>query len=369
MYRADVVKLMIASPSDVTRERDTIRSVVHEWNSVHSEDKNIILMPVGWDTHAEPEMGDRPQELLNKRILSGCDCLVAVFWTRIGSPTGRSISGTVEEVEGHISAGGPAMIYFSRAPVRPDSVDDVQYKGLLEFRQKCESRGLIETYDTVQEFREKFARQLAQMVIREFGGGTDDEAPDVAELQVRRSRDQVVESLSEDARKLLVEGSLDDGGMIMTFRSMGGLMIQANDKGFTEQGNPRSEARWGAALKQLDELELVQDLNYKGEMFQLTDLGYQVADELRGVAARPRQQMTTQRRAWVEMNQGEDARGSRPDDDEARAVIERHDGIRTSSGDYRFPDGSMLMARQARIVASPDPDEGGVRPIGPSSHK
>ena len=55
---------------------------------------------------------------------------------------------------------------------------------------------------------------------------------------------------------------------------------------------------------------------------------------------REKNEMTAQRGAWVGMNSGEDARGSRPDDDAARAVIERYGGIRTSSGHYKFPDDS-----------------------------
>ena len=68
------------------------------------------------------------------------------------------------------------------------------------------------------------------------------------------------------------------------------------------------------------------------------------------------QPLTAQRRAWIEMNYGEDIRGSRPDDDDARAVIERHEGVRMSSG-YRFPDGSFLQVRHQRICASPDPQD------------
>ena len=64
--------------------------------------------------------------------------------------------------------------------------------------------------------------------------------------------------------------------------------------------------------------------------------------------------LTAQRQAWIEMNGGEDLRGSRLDDDHARAVVERHGGVRTS-GNYRFPDGSVLQVRRGRIVASPDP--------------
>ena len=200
MYRADVVKLMIASPSDVTRERDTIRSVVHEWNSVHSEDRRLVLMPVGWNTHAEPEMGNRPQELLNQQLLADCDFLVAVFWTRIGSPTGRSVSGTVEEIEEHIGCGKLAMVYFSNAPVRPDRLDQAQYEALNQFRRECEVRGLIETYEGLQDFREKIARQLAQKVIRAFNSEIGDAASGLADAEGQRGGESVIQFFTEEAR-------------------------------------------------------------------------------------------------------------------------------------------------------------------------
>ena len=116
-YRADVYRVMIASPSDVPQERQLVREVIHEWNSVHSEAEGNVLMPIGWETHASPVMGDRPQEIINKQVLKNCDLLVAVFWTRIGSPTGASPSGSVEEIEEHLAAGKPTMIYFSSAPL------------------------------------------------------------------------------------------------------------------------------------------------------------------------------------------------------------------------------------------------------------
>lgn len=45
-YSANVYRVMIASPSDVAKERQIIREVIHEWNSVHSEDRGIVLMPL-----------------------------------------------------------------------------------------------------------------------------------------------------------------------------------------------------------------------------------------------------------------------------------------------------------------------------------
>ena len=286
MYRARVFKVMIASPGDVATERQLIRDVVHEWNAVHSEDKGVVLMPVGWETHAQPVMGDRPQVIINKQVLGACDLLVAVFWTRLGSPTGASSSGTVEEIDEHVKAGKQAMIYFSRAPVRPDSVDDVQYKALLAFRAECQKRGLTETYESLAEFREKFARQLAQLVIREYGSGADDEAPAFAAAQARRSQDPLVESLTESARELLFEAAQDKNGVVMRFRTMTGLGIQTNERQFIERGDPRSEARWDGAFRQLVTLDLLRDIGHKGEVFNVTDKGYEVADRLReGVGA------------------------------------------------------------------------------------
>jgi hypothetical protein len=122
-YTANVINVMIASPSDVPQERLIVRDVISEWNTIHAKDKKTVLMPIGWETHSVPDTGDRPQAIISGQLLKDADLLVAMFWTRIGSPTGAARSGTVEEIEEHIGAGKPAMIYFSSAPVRPDSID------------------------------------------------------------------------------------------------------------------------------------------------------------------------------------------------------------------------------------------------------
>lgn len=166
MYPASVYNVIIASPSDVDDERVIVREVVHEWNSIHAEDRNTVLMPLGWETDSSPAMGGRAQEIVNDQLLQRSDLLIAAFWTRIGSPTGEAPSGTIEEIEKHISLGKPAMIYFSSAPVRADSVDREQYDALQKFKVDCRRRGLIEGFESLTEFREKLTRQLAQTVIR-----------------------------------------------------------------------------------------------------------------------------------------------------------------------------------------------------------
>jgi hypothetical protein len=63
-YGAVVYNVMIASPGEVAKERQVVRDVVLEWNAINSKDRGIVLAPVAWETHASPEMGERPQEIL-----------------------------------------------------------------------------------------------------------------------------------------------------------------------------------------------------------------------------------------------------------------------------------------------------------------
>jgi hypothetical protein len=92
-------------------------------------------------------MGNRAQEIINKRLLRARDLLVTIFWTRIGTPTSVPKSGTTEEIEEHLHAGKPAMLFFSATSVKPDAVDEMQYQALREFKASICQGGLVEEYD------------------------------------------------------------------------------------------------------------------------------------------------------------------------------------------------------------------------------
>lgn len=277
-YTATVINVMIASPSDVPQERLIARDVISEWNTIHAKDKRTVLMPIGWETHSVPDTGDRPQAIISGQLLKDADLLVAMFWTRIGSPTGVARSGTVEEIEEHIGAGKPAMIYFSSAPVRPDSIDNDQYSALQAFKQSLRARGLFEEYESLSEFRTKFARQLAQTIISKFQGvsPTGTLTPVLA-VPVP----QPMPAIGPAARELLVEASKDRQGVVMSLQTMEGSSVQTNGRNFAERGNARSEAQWRSAVADLSKLGLLEDRAGKDEVFFVTDEGYRLAELLK----------------------------------------------------------------------------------------
>ncbi|MES0007915.1 DUF4062 domain-containing protein [Mesorhizobium sp. M0062] len=275
-YRANAVKVFIASPSDVAAERQIIRSVIDEWNATHSEDRGIVLMPIGWESHSSPAMGDRPQAIISKQILKGCDLLIAVFWTKFGTPTGKAESGTAEEIEEHLADGKPALLYFSSEPVVPNSIDLDQYKALKAFEKEKMGRGLIQRYDSKTEFRETLVRQLAQTIIRDFGKADKSEEGDLLALGMVPPRPLI--EISEAGSELLLEAAKDKSGIIMRLQTLGGSHVQTNGRDFVQSNDTRATAKWRGAVDELARLALIEDRGGKGEVFFVTDAGYRAAD-------------------------------------------------------------------------------------------
>lgn len=271
-YNAKVIEVMIASPSDVREERQIILETILDWNSAHSRDRKTVLTPIAWEKDSAPEMGNRPQAIVNSQITKYADLLVAVFWTRLGSPTGKAESGTVEEIEEHVSAGRPAMVYFSSKSIAPEAIDRDQFSALQRFKRWCKERGLVHEYSDLPSFRMDLSRQLAQTVNRKFS-----EAPTPGEEQIDVMAGP---GLSPDARELLAAAIGEHDGAIMALSSMGGTFIKTKSRIFTEPTNARSVAKWRSALRELNQHLFIEDRKGKGELFFVTNLGYKAGELL-----------------------------------------------------------------------------------------
>lgn len=279
MYNAKAIEIMIASPSDVVSERQIVRDVISEWNSVHSRRESTCLMPTGWETHSSPELSGRPQQLINERILEFADLLVGIFWTRVGSPTGKSISGSVEEIERHLSAGKPVLLYFSTQPVIPSTLDHDQFQALDNFKAWAMKNGLVETYENPEDFRGKFRNHLQITLTSNdhLKNILEDAETDFVSVFENALSDRV--ALSNDAQCLLKEAANSDA-LITIRRYMGGSQVSAGHKQFAEPKNPKSIARWVAAAEELEREGFSRDINGRGEIFEITHAGYKHAENL-----------------------------------------------------------------------------------------
>ena len=272
-YSATAYRVMIASPSDVIDAREIAREVVHYWNAINSKDEEIVLLPTGWESHAAPSMEDAPQAVINSQVLDECDLLIAIFWTRLGTPTRAFESGTVEEIERHIGLGKPAMIYFSDTPTAPSHAIPAQIEAVHRFRESLQPRGLVHIFKDLSSFRVDLLRHLSWTVKNRL-------ATDIRGAPSVLSDRQPAPSLSTWATELLLAAVADRNGQITCFRGYGGPKIESNGREFLDDNSPRIAARWEHAIEELESRDLIRARSAKRESFQVTEPGYTFAESL-----------------------------------------------------------------------------------------
>lgn len=161
-----VYQLVRCGPADVRKELEIIGSLVDEWNSTHDGDRDTynFLKHSHWSTDAAPDMSDRPQSVINRQIIDGADIVVAVFWTRFGTPTGKADSGTEEEILRAIKKKKRVMLYFSDLEGPQIVSDEKQYQKVCAFREQMSPKGLYWTFKSRAEFQDIFRRHLAKVM-------------------------------------------------------------------------------------------------------------------------------------------------------------------------------------------------------------
>lgn len=275
-YKAEIYNVMLASPSDVSEERRITCDIISEWNIINAATRRIVLLPLSWEYNSFPTMGNRPQAIINEKILKNADILVGIFWTRIGTPTGKAISGTVEEIEEHIESGKQTMLYFSTKPIIPDKIDQEQYRAVTDLKKEFQKRGLTTDFESDEDFKEKFQRHLSMLL------NDSQHTTIISENIVDGNKSKmfnIENNLSDDAKRLLIEVSNDPNGKIMKLSLTAGAIFITNGIQLNEDDSPRTKARWEAAIEELLTYNLISNVNNKGT-FEMTNNGYKMTEEI-----------------------------------------------------------------------------------------
>ncbi len=163
-FKAEIYRVLIASPSDLAEERHVATQAINEWNSQHAVAESVVLLPVKWETHATPRSGVRPQAAVNDDLVQTSDILVGMFWTKLGTQTGIAESGTVEEIDQFVAAAKPAMLYFSRRPIDPNAINLRQQKKLQAFKATTYKNALTGGFTGLDDLRQTLMRDLLSQV-------------------------------------------------------------------------------------------------------------------------------------------------------------------------------------------------------------
>lgn len=166
------------------------------------------------------------------------------------------------------------MLYFSSQPVAVDTVDLEQVRLLKEFKDSCQKQGLYEQYDSHTDFKNKFFHHL-QLKLNEHDLFNSVGKVSISEIFESKTN---LPSLTSEAKTLIKEASSDENGNILLLRHMGGTLIQVSGKVLIDSDERREVAKWEGAIQELLGNDLLVERGHKGEMFEITNLGYQIAD-------------------------------------------------------------------------------------------
>ena len=163
----DVVQItvLLASPGDVDRERGAVRRAADEVNLNTGEAEGFRLLVKGWETHSRPSAG-RAQANINAQI-GPTDIFLGIMWARLGTPTGKAASGTVEEYElarqrykrSRAKRKPSVMFYFkTKSPTQLRDLDPDQLAAVRDFRDKVFKDNLAAEFGTAPTL-ERLVRQ------------------------------------------------------------------------------------------------------------------------------------------------------------------------------------------------------------------
>ena len=178
--QATILRVFVASPSDLWDERTAVDIVARELNQTQSDRTGAFLDVIKWETHALPGVGKDPQSLVTDSIGDNYDIFIGILSTRFGTPTPRAFSGTEEEFERAYARyeENPSqiriMFYFKDPQIKPSELDLDQYALVRAFQKKLDNTGLYFTFSSTDEFttlvRLHLTRQLQDWADGNWGG-------------------------------------------------------------------------------------------------------------------------------------------------------------------------------------------------------
>ena len=194
--------------------------------------------------------GVRPQEAINSQLVRTSDILVGMFWTKIGTDTGVAESGTVEEIDQFVAAAKPAMLYFSRRPIDPNTIDIKQHNRLRSFKAATYKKALTGAFVGPDDLRQTLIRDLLSQVrkLKPRGSRTRrfdklDEAQRLTEIIRLHRRNKITPDQFDSYRELLglksqspkAKGN-DDNPVVGFFFDYGAVVSASMNKDKPEEG-------------------------------------------------------------------------------------------------------------------------------------
>ncbi len=274
MFQANVYKIMIGAPSDINEEVDIVMNVIYGWNSINAETHKTVLLPLHWSISTYPSTGIHPQKAINQQVVNKSDLLICIFGAKLGTPTENAESGSVEEIEEHLKAGKPVMIFFKNN-VNINDIDIEQISRLKKFKEKIGRSALYAEYTDIGEFKQILENKLYLFINEKF----IDNNIVYNEYGVNDNISHV--ELSDFDKERLKSWTSTDNPDFFQIHFIGGCTYGLGVSNHYEIKNSREEIEWNSFFEKLLKLGLIEIKRYDKygyPIYQLKEAAYKYVE-------------------------------------------------------------------------------------------
>lgn len=266
---------MIGCPSDVKKEVGVAKEVIANWTDLNAEANGMVLLPLHWSSNSYPVLGKHPQKELDKQLVEKSDMLVCIFAAKVGTPTDTAESGSIEEIEEHVKAGKPVMLFFRKQVDITDLKPEEVIK-LNDFKKRMQVKGVYFEFDDENDFQDLFSKKLQLFVNDNWLNQS------ISEIVEKEENKVVFNEKELEIFSKWANDGYDQQYMVLWTRQ--GLEVHFGyNNGYTF---PRGEALASLEdyLKRLLDAGLIEidhyDTKSKQNIYKITIKGYQFAKSL-----------------------------------------------------------------------------------------
>ena len=219
------IKLFISCPGDITNEIDSINLAVKEINKINGKSNDFVIEIAHWNEDTYTQVGSDAQEVINEQI--DYDVLVGIMWLKVGTPTKRDKSGTIEEINKALSNPNvEQLIYFKTTP--PSDLKQINTKDLDEinsYKKDLSKRGVLyKEFNTIEKFESLFRINLSNLIQDKFINKkselqTETHIPEIVSKKKNQSYSEIVELLN------LVENTENESIEVDVFELQEGALL------------------------------------------------------------------------------------------------------------------------------------------------
>ena len=155
--------VLLSAPSDVVQYLENVKNAIDKFNRELMYDCGICFSTKYWKNDTFPNTGKSAQDIINEQIVKNSDIVIALFGAKLGTPTEKYESGTIEEISQIADIGGKAMTFFATGKlVDIKNIDPEQLKKVQNFKKNY--LGLYNEFETVEQLENSVYTSLKNMV-------------------------------------------------------------------------------------------------------------------------------------------------------------------------------------------------------------